>query len=105
MKTLVRIDTANNKEIIVGLTIDGKEDTLHQQIDKRRAQVVLPMIETLLKKHALSFKDITAIEVNPGPGSFTGLRVGITIANTLSYLLKVSVNNKPVGEFVEAVYS
>jgi tRNA threonylcarbamoyladenosine biosynthesis protein TsaB len=105
MKNIIRIDTANNKEIIVGLTRDGKEDVMQQTIDHRRAQVVLPMIEVLLKKHQLSYKDITAIEVNPGPGSFTGLRVGITIANTLSYLLKIPVNKKNLGEFVEAVYS
>jgi tRNA threonylcarbamoyladenosine biosynthesis protein TsaB len=101
----IRIDTSNNKEVIVGLKINGKEDIRKQIPDHRKGQVVLPMIEALLKDHGLELKDITAIEVNPGPGSFTGLRVGITIANTLGFLLKIPVNGKKVGEQVEAIYS
>jgi tRNA threonylcarbamoyladenosine biosynthesis protein TsaB len=101
----ISIDTSNNKEIIVGLKIDGKEDIRKQIPDHRKAQVVLPLVETLLNGHSLALKDITAIEVNPGPGSFTGLRVGITIANTLGFLLKIPVNGKKIGEQVEAVYS
>ena len=101
----IYIDTSNNKEVIVGLKIDDQEDIRKQIPDHRKAQVVLPMIEALLKDHSLELKDITAFEVNPGPGSFTGLRVGITIANTLAYLLKVPINGKKVGEQVEAVYS
>jgi tRNA threonylcarbamoyladenosine biosynthesis protein TsaB len=105
MKIIIKIDTSNNKEVIVGLEIDGKEDIRKQIPDHRKAQVVLPLIEELLKEHKLELKDISGIEVNPGPGSFTGLRVGITIANTLGFLLKVPVNGKKAGEQVEAVYS
>jgi tRNA threonylcarbamoyladenosine biosynthesis protein TsaB len=101
----VHIDTSNNKEVIVGLKIDDKDDIRKQIPDHRKAQIVLPMIESLLKDHSLELKDITAIEVNPGPGSFTGLRVGITIANSLAFLLKVPVNGKKVGEQIEAIYS
>lgn len=98
------IDTSNNKEVKVGLKIDGKEHILQQQLDHRKAQVVLPLIEQLLKEHSLSLKDVTAIQVNEGPGSFTGLRVGVAIANTLGYLLNIPINGKKVGEFVEPTY-
>lgn len=105
MRNILRIDTSNNKEVVVALKIDGKEDIRKQIPDHRKAQLVLPIVEELLKDHVLKLKDITAIEVNPGPGSFTGLRVGIAIANTLGFLLKVPVNGKKVGEQVEAIYS
>jgi tRNA threonylcarbamoyl adenosine modification protein YeaZ len=105
MKVVLHIDTSNNKEVVVRLVIDGKEDILKQAPDHRKAQVVLPMIQSVLEDHQLQLRDITAIEVNPGPGSFTGLRVGITIANTLGQLLKVPINGKKIGETVEAVYS
>jgi tRNA threonylcarbamoyladenosine biosynthesis protein TsaB len=104
MNVILFIDTSNNKEIVVRLTIDGKEDVRKQVPNHRKSQVVLPMIQAVLADHKLQLKDITAIEVNPGPGSFTGLRVGITIANTLAQLLDVPINGHR-GKPVEAVYA
>lgn len=104
MSVVFFIDTTNNKEVNISLTIDGKEVGEKCPLDTRKAQVVLPMLEELLKKHELSLKDITEIKVNPGPGSFTGIRVGLTIANTLGYLLNIPVNGQ-ISKPVEAVYS
>jgi tRNA threonylcarbamoyladenosine biosynthesis protein TsaB len=104
MKVTIFIDTSNNKEVTVVLKMDEKEFVSKQLLNHRKAQVVLPLIENLLKEHKLELKDLTDIEVNAGPGSFTGVRVGISIANALGYLLKIPVNGKPVGELVEAVY-
>jgi tRNA threonylcarbamoyladenosine biosynthesis protein TsaB len=104
MKVVLHIDTSNNQEVVVGLTIDGKEDMRKQTPNHRKSQVVLPMIESIMKDHDITLKDLTEIRVNPGPGSFTGLRVGITIANTLAQLLDIPINGKK-GEPVEAIYS
>lgn len=104
MKNVLIIDTTNNKEVIVGLKIDGKESLKKQPLDTRKAQVVLPMIEKLLEENDLHLKKLTAIEVNPGPGSFTGIRVGLSIANTLGFLLKIPVNGEKVGTSATAVY-
>lgn len=104
MQAILHIDTTNNKEITVSLQIDGRETVKKQPLDTKKAQVVLPMIEELLKEKKLSLKDLTEIEVNPGPGSFTGIRVGLSIANTLGFLLKIPVNGKKVGEPATAVY-
>lgn len=101
---ILTIDTSNNKKIKIGLKIDSKKYLIEQAIDSRRAQVTLPLIDKLIKEHNLTLKDLTGIEVNQGPGSFTGLRVGITIANTLGYLLQIPVNGKKTGEMVEPVY-
>ena len=98
------IDTTNNKEVIVGLKIDNKESAKTQALDTRKAQIVLPMIEELLKEKNLDLKDLSAIEVNPGPGSFTGIRVGLSIANTLGFLLQIPVNGNKIGESAEAIY-
>ena len=105
MKRVLFIDTSNNKEVKVGLEIDGEKFMIEQAIDHRKAQAVLPLTEKLLAEHNLTLKDISEISVNPGPGSFTGLRVGVAIANTLGFLLQIPVNGKPIDEFVEPVYS
>jgi tRNA threonylcarbamoyladenosine biosynthesis protein TsaB len=101
---IVLIDTTNNKEVMVGLRADGKEIIKRQPLDTRRAQVVLPMVEELLKENSLHLEDISEIEVNPGPGSFTGIRVGLSIANTLGFLLNIPVNGNKIGESAEAIY-
>lgn len=98
------IDTSSNQEIIVELRTDNKKDQIKEKIGKQKAQVVLPLIDQLLKKHNLTLQDIHAIEVNTGPGSFTGLRVGIAIANALAFSLNISVNNNPIGIFVQPQY-
>jgi tRNA threonylcarbamoyladenosine biosynthesis protein TsaB len=105
MKNILLINTSSNKEVKVGIEIDGKELMVTQPLDRQKAQAVLPMIEKLLKEHKLEMKDLSGITVNPGPGSFTGLRVGITIANTLGHLLKIPINGRKVGEMVEPEYS
>src|SRR3989344_5956169 len=92
------IDTSDNKKISVGLEIDGEKDFITKATDIWKAQIVLPLIQELLEKHKLKPRNINKIEVNPGPGSFTGLRVGAAIANTLGTWLKIPINGKKIGE-------
>lgn len=103
MKTLL-LDTSSNKEIKVGIRINGKEDFLSREMDSRKAQVVLPLIQEVLKKHKLSLKDLASIEVNDGPGSFTGLRVGVSVANALGFALKIPVNGNKIGKYATVKY-
>ncbi len=103
MNTLL-IDTSDNKRISVGLRINDKEYSKSQKVDRDKAQATLPLIEKVLKGKSLSLKDIDNIEVNTGPGSFTGIRVGMSIANALSFSLKIPVNGKKVGDFAQASY-
>lgn len=100
------IDSADNNRISVVLEVNGqKYEVISESNDTRGSQVILPTILGLLNKHNLRAKDIQEIRVNKGPGSFTGLRVGVAIANSLAYALNVPVNKKPVGEFVVPEYS
>jgi len=49
------------------------------------AEKIMPTIREMLGE--ISFEQINRVLVLRGPGSFTGLRVGITVANTISYLV------------------
>ncbi len=98
MNTLF-IDTTNNKEIIIRLAIDQKSFEEKVAIENNRTQVVLPTIQKLLKQHDLTVKDIEKVEVNPGPGSFTGVRVGAAIANSIIFALGLS------QDLIEPVYT
>jgi tRNA threonylcarbamoyl adenosine modification protein YeaZ len=103
-KVVLFIDTSSNEKISVGLKFDSKKEILERDVDKRKAQAVLPMVDELLKKHSLSLSDLTMIEVVEGPGSFTGLRVGAAIANALAFALKIPVNGKKIGNFAKPRY-
>lgn len=90
------IDMTDNKEIRVGVGINGKKFLQKRKVDFRKSQAVLPTIDVLLKKHNLKIENIDEIKVNTGPGSFTGIRVGLSIANALGFVLKIPVNGKNV---------
>jgi tRNA threonylcarbamoyladenosine biosynthesis protein TsaB len=96
------IDTSDSEEIVVG--VDEKMHKTKARQDK--SQKLLPFIDDLLKKEGKQINDITDIEVNTGPGSFTGLRVGVSVAQALGWVLQVPVNGKDIasGETIDIKY-
>lgn len=103
MKTSLYIDTSSSEHIRVGIEKDGKVVEKGAQ-KQTQAQEVLPMMKELLRGQKLALSDITAIKVSTGPGSYTGLRVGVAIANMLGKLLGVPINGLPVGQTVSPTY-
>lgn len=59
--------------------------------NKFGSQVLLPLIVRMCTPGVL-----TGIELETGPGSFTGLRVGVAVANALAYALNIPVNGKKI---------
>ena len=102
-KTII-IDTSSNKETKIGLKVGDKTFWETKESGILRSQAVLPMIDMMLKAQKLTIHDVCAVEVNSGPGSFTGLRVGIAIANALGFSLKIPVNGKKIGEIETPKY-
>lgn len=93
------INTKDPKVITVALKKDGQVISSVEDHNEYGSQVLLPLIIRVLQEHNLQFKDLTAIEVNEGPGSFTGLRVGASVAQALGFALNIPVNggvNKPL---------
>ena len=86
---ILYIDTSNQKGITIALKRDGKVWKSLSQENEFGSQVLLPLIKDLV-----DVKSLTAIEVETGPGSFTGLRVGVSVANALGFSLGIPVNGK-----------
>ncbi len=59
--------------------------------DNRSAATLAPAIKALCEKHNWTLTDVDLIAVTSGPGSFTGLRVGIVTAKTLGWALNKQV--------------
>jgi tRNA threonylcarbamoyladenosine biosynthesis protein TsaB len=67
-------------------------------VSQRHAQTLFVEIDRLTKQHGLQPADLSCVAVSLGPGSFTGLRVGVVAAKTLAYVLKCEV--KPIDTFL-----
>lgn len=89
---ILNIDTTLAVTSIVSININNKIQILKKKSTIDKAQSTLLLIQELLIKNKLKFSNITNINVNTGPGSLVGIRVGLTIANTLGYLLNIPVN-------------
>lgn len=91
------IDTSNSSKTDVTLTTDGVKKEYSEVTNlNTKSQNVLSLIEKSLQGEGLKLKDITEIKVHPGPGSFTGTRVGVSVANALGWALGVPVNGKKI---------
>lgn len=93
-KTILFIDTKDNHRILVALQINNKRCEVSRETTNWTSQLLLPLISEILQKNKISISQISEIKVETGPGSFTGLRVGITVTNTLGWLLGIPVNGR-----------
>ena len=85
------IDTTKRENIAIGLSENTKDIIMQDFATQDQSADILPNIEKALKQHRIALKDLETILVNDGPGSFTGVRVGITVANALAWSLDVPV--------------
>lgn len=84
------IDTTIREKFELTLA-DKAEERCYEFETENQADDILPAIDGILKNNKLSLKNIKAVLVNQGPGSFTGVRVGVTIANTLGWTLDIPI--------------
>lgn len=99
---ILLIDSSDREETVVGLKINGKTHFLRRK--RISSQILLPLIDKILKKYDLGVWDLTGVEVNSGPGSYTGLRVGVAVANTLGVFLKIPINGQKIGQIITPFY-
>lgn len=101
-KIILAIETSGaslSAALMKGFDLPGE---VFLEAGRRHSDMLAPACESLLKSHGLKSEDLTHLAVCAGPGSFTGLRVGITFARTLSQFLKIPLVGIPVFEILAA---
>lgn len=79
------LDTST-KFLCVGITLDDQIIYQYEQIaEKKQSEMAIPVLQEALKQSHIELKDIQEVCVTIGPGSFTGIRIGMCIAKTLAY--------------------
>jgi tRNA threonylcarbamoyladenosine biosynthesis protein TsaB len=73
---------------------------------KTHSEKLMPLIEKLLEDMEINIKDIELIAISEGPGSYTGLRIGASIAKSIAYAINVPIANVPTMKSLAAnIYS
>ncbi|MFA4880173.1 MAG: tRNA (adenosine(37)-N6)-threonylcarbamoyltransferase complex dimerization subunit type 1 TsaB [Candidatus Doudnabacteria bacterium] len=87
------INTAQNNKLTIALVSHtlGILDRTDSDIHQNHSEKLLPAVEKLLSKNKLTLKDLKGIGVVRGPGSFTGVRVGVACANALGFALNIPI--------------
>lgn len=95
----IYIDTTQRFSNI--LTLVETEGTDKKILEETKGNIDINYeIKKLLKKHHLKPEEITEYVVNPGPGSFTGIKIGVTVSNVLNW----AINKKSSKELVQPMY-
>ena len=90
MSLLLHIETATkicsvalskNNQLITSIEEKSSEKFIHSE----RLTI---LIDRIMKEAKIDLKELSAITINKGPGSFTGLRIGVSVAKGLCYSLK-----------------
>jgi len=90
MTYILQIETAT-RNCSVALARDGQTLICKEIAESgySHAEKLHVFIEEILKEAQLEFKDLSAIAVSQGPGSYTGLRIGVSAAKGLCYSLNI----------------
>jgi len=92
---ILGIETST-KTCSIALTDGGKirdETSLHLGLS--HSEKLIPLMDEILKRNSMAIKDIDGIAVSIGPGSFTGIRVGVSIARGLAQSLNIPLVGIP----------
>lgn len=68
---------------------------------RKLAETIHTKIEALLQGQQKDWQDLNGIVVFEGPGSFTGLRIGVSLANAIAYSLKIPVVATQSGDWAQ----
>jgi len=97
------INTADVSKVYLALVNQGK--IVHDwefAAQYQQAEKLLPAIDRMLRKNKIKLKNLRAIGAVTGPGPFTALRIGITVANTLAWSQAILVFGIKLSEFEKA---
>ena len=108
MKYQLILDTSS-KYLVVAIANEEKVlKSIQYEAWQRQSEVAMTEIENICKGLNVNVKQINKIIVSKGPGSYTGIRIALTIAKTLAMVLECEIITlsslemfiKPIGKYV-----
>ncbi len=101
MPIILQIETSSTNTSVV-LAKDGKVIAFKEQDSAgySHEKLLHPFVEEILQEAKLSMTDLDAIAVGSGPGSFTGLRIGVAAAKGFCFALDIPLITVPTMELL-----
>lgn len=102
MSTILAIESSG---LVAGAAIVTDEKVVAEynvNLKMTHSQTLLPMVDEVVRMSGIELKDIDAIAVSGGPGSFTGLRIGSATAKGLGLALKKNIVAVPTTQGLAA---
>jgi tRNA threonylcarbamoyladenosine biosynthesis protein TsaB len=88
---ILSVDTAHGS-CSVALMIDGTVVThVHDTQISKQAEMLFSIIEGILSESDIGYKDLDLLSVNTGPGSFTGIRLGVAAIKGISLVTDIPI--------------
>ncbi|MDD5174240.1 MAG: tRNA (adenosine(37)-N6)-threonylcarbamoyltransferase complex dimerization subunit type 1 TsaB [Candidatus Omnitrophota bacterium] len=98
--TILAIDTSTDYLSLAILKSGRVAAKFHKKADRKHSMLLVPMVDRLLKKAGLKIREIDCFAISVGPGSFTGLRIGVTVVKGLAYALKKKIVAVPTLDVI-----
>jgi len=88
---ILYINTSQRERVEFAIIKDREVFLLQRNTGLKQSEQALFLLDSFLKKNKIKLSNIKRIVINRGPGSFTAVRLGIVLANTLALALKISI--------------
>ena len=85
----VILDSSNEFLSVAIANEESIIDKISYQAWQRQSELMIPELEKLLNRNSLDRKDISSVVVSVGPGSYTGVRIALTIAKVMVLALNI----------------
>ncbi|MBU5595350.1 tRNA (adenosine(37)-N6)-threonylcarbamoyltransferase complex dimerization subunit type 1 TsaB [Amphibacillus sp. MSJ-3] len=89
--TILAIDTSNDA---LGIALYQNEQVIEEYISvnkNKHSARLMPAVDQLLKNAEVKPEDLSKIVVAKGPGSYTGVRIGLSVAKAMAWSLKIPI--------------
>ena len=93
-----------NELVNISLIMNDNIKTICEEYKNGHSSILVPTIKKILDENNLDIHDLNEIVVVNGPGSFTGVRLGVTVSKTLAYTLNIPIKTITSIEAISLSY-
>lgn len=87
----ISIETATNVCSVAAFKAGKLSALSESEITNSHSANITLFMDTVLKKSNLSYTELNAVAISEGPGSYTGLRIGASVAKAIAYTLNIPI--------------